>query len=164
MAKRINKFSTGFVVFLCVLSLLIGLVGGFVGYAYFTLPNDSDVYVSGDLSFHFLELGNAYTGDCTLVKIGNTEVLIDAGSKTSSIPTIKAYLDDQITDNTIEYVIVTHAHEDHYAGFATSENTSSIFDMYTVGTIITKAEYDAELAEYGQISLAAADLFTWQAL
>ena len=27
-----------------------------------------------DLSIHFLELGNEYTGDCTLIKTGDTEV------------------------------------------------------------------------------------------
>ena len=140
MSRRVKKFSKGFVVFICILSLIIGFVGGFVGYAYITRPKDSDVYVSGDLSFHFLELGNANTGDCTLVKVGNVEVLIDAGSKTSSIPTISAYLDKFVEDNTLEYVIVTHAHEDHYAGFATNETTESIFDKYSIETIIDFAQ------------------------
>ena len=134
--SKVKKFSNGVIVFICVLAFILGFAGGFVGYAYFTLPDDSDVYVSGDLSFHFLELGNANTGDCTLIKVGNTEVLIDAGSKTSSIPVITAYIDGYIEDDILEYVIVTHAHEDHYAGFATNETTNSIFDFYKVGTII----------------------------
>ncbi len=37
-----------------------------------------------EMSIHFLELGNKYSGDCTLVKVGNTEVLIDAGSRKGS--------------------------------------------------------------------------------
>ena len=36
----------------------------------------------------------------------------------------------------MEYVIVTHAHQDHYAGFATSENTESLFDIYECKVII----------------------------
>ena len=36
---------------------------------------------SAGLSIHFLELGVANAGDCTLIKVGNTEVLIDAGAK-----------------------------------------------------------------------------------
>ena len=93
-----------------------------------------------DLSIHFLELGNKYTGDCTLIKVGNTEVLIDAGSKVSSIPTIKNYLDQYVEDQTLEYVIVTHAHEDHYAGFATTENENSLFDLYKVDMLIQFAQ------------------------
>lgn len=90
-----------------------------------------------DISVHFLELGNKYTGDCTLVKTGNTEILIDCGSKTSSIETVSSYLKGYVTDGIIEYVIVTHAHEDHYAGFATSVKQNSIFDLFDCRTIIT---------------------------
>lgn len=91
---------------------------------------------SGDISIHFLELGNAYTGDCTYIKAGDKDILIDAGSRKSSIPTICAYLDNYVTDGTLEYVIVTHAHQDHYAGFATNESTDSLFDIYECEVII----------------------------
>ena len=42
-----------------------------------------DVEVIGDSSFsiHFLEVGNKYTGDCTYVKAGDIDILIDAGSR-----------------------------------------------------------------------------------
>jgi len=99
-----------------------------------------DVVVSGDLEIHFIELGNKYTGDCTYIKVGDTDLLIDAGSKVGSIPTISAYLDEHMTDDVIEYVIVTHAHEDHYAGFATGENRDSLFDIYEFEVIIDFAQ------------------------
>ena len=89
-----------------------------------------------DLSIHFIELGNKYTGDCTLIKVGNTEVLIDCGSKSSSITAVSSYINEFCKDGKLEYVIVTHAHQDHYAGFATSENMQSIFDLYECETII----------------------------
>ena len=94
--------------------------------------------ISEDLSIHFLELGNKYTGDCTFVKVGDVEVLIDAGSRTSSIKPIHDYITDYISDGELEYVIVTHAHRDHYAGFATS---NSLFDALndseiTIGNVI----------------------------
>ncbi len=92
-----------------------------------------------DLSIHFLELGNKYTGDCTLIKVGDTEMLIDAGSKASSIPYIKDYLYTYV-EGDLDYVVVTHAHEDHYAGFATNENTESLFDLFTVKNIIDFGE------------------------
>lgn len=101
---------------------------------------NAEVINSSDLTIHFLELGNKYTGDCTFVKVGNTEMLIDAGSKASSITTIKSYIDQYCTDGILEYVVVTHAHEDHYAGFATNASTDSLFDLYKVGTIIEFAK------------------------
>ena len=93
--------------------------------------------IGGNLQIHFLELGNYYTGDCVYIKAGDTDVLIDAGSKYSSVPTIAAYLNEYVEDNKLEYVIVTHAHEDHYAGFAANEG---IFDLYECEVIIDFAQ------------------------
>ncbi len=101
---------------------------------------DSQVLVEGDMTIHFLELGNKYTGDCTYIKAGDTDILIDAGSKASSVKTIDSYLSRYVTDGVLEYVIVTHAHEDHYAGFATTEKTESLFDLYECEVIIDFAQ------------------------
>ncbi len=139
MAKR-KQLSKGAVAFLIVFALLIGFAGGF--YWYYTQADrpTSDVFIGGGLSIHFLELGNAKAGDCTLIQVGTVDILVDAGSSNregeSSIPTISAYLDAHMQDDLLDYVIVTHAHEDHYAGFATSASADSLFDLYKVGTII----------------------------
>ena len=104
---------------------------------------------AGELSVHFLELGNKYTGDCTYIKVGDVDVLIDCGSRTSSIVTVSEYLNQYVTDK-LDYVIVTHAHQDHYAGFATGGKTKGIFDLYEVGTIIDfgKATEQSEKAMF----------------
>lgn len=99
-----------------------------------------DVVVSGDLQIHFIELGNKYTGDCTYIKAGDKDILIDAGSKTSSITTLESYIDKYCTDGVLEYVIVTHAHEDHYAGFAGDGKNESIFKHYECEVIIDFAQ------------------------
>ena len=126
--NKFRKFLT------IVIALCIGFVSGFTSFSYTTFPsNHGDVYISGNLKIHFLELGNKYTGDCVLIQVGNTDVLIDAGSKSTSFSTIKSYLDEHVSDSKLEYVIVTHAHEDHYVNFTTSIN---IFTEYEVGTII----------------------------
>ena len=109
-------------------------------------PKDDDadnVIVEGDLEVHFLELGNKYTGDCTYIKAGENDILIDAGSKTSSVQTINEYISRYVTDGKLEYVIVTHAHEDHFAGFATYESQDSIFDLYECEVIIDFAQITA---------------------
>ncbi len=93
----------------------------------------------GELSIHFLELGNAKTGDCTLIKVGDTEVLIDAGSTKNSAETIDNYVAQFCKDGVLEYVIATHAHEDHigaFIGLSKGGNRNGILYTYDVGTII----------------------------
>ncbi len=140
MAKRTKRFSTPVVAIFLILALCLGAAAGFY-YRYRTdLPTDSDPFITGDLSLHFLELGNDKTGDCVFIQIGTVDILVDAGSNKESIPTIDAYLQVQMQDDLLDYVIVTHAHEDHYAGFATDKKTDSLFDLYQVGTIIDFAK------------------------
>ncbi|MCQ2382096.1 MAG: MBL fold metallo-hydrolase, partial [Clostridia bacterium] len=151
----VKKHSVRFLVVVSLLSFFIGILISATTLIYFSIPDSfvipatyaiDHTVVSGqlnvetitnqDLSIHFLELGNKYTGDCTLIKVGDTEILIDAGSRASSVPAIKNYLDQFVSDKVIEYVIVTHAHQDHIAGFGTSANVKSIFDLYDIGTVI----------------------------
>lgn len=139
-----------------LLGLVIGLVGGFYGLVWLTIPNTEDVTVTdetyfskgeskvdasidvgdADISIHFLELGNKYTGDCTYIKAGDTDILIDCGSKSNSVSTVASYLNNYVKDGVLEYVIVTHAHQDHYAGFATSSKVDSIFDLFDCKVVI----------------------------
>ena len=95
-------------------------------------PDDEETYA--DFSVHFLELGNKYTGDCTYIKAGDTDILIDAGSRKDSASTIHNYIKKYCTDGVLEYVITTHAHQDHIAGFV-GNGSQGIFDLYKVGTL-----------------------------
>lgn len=151
----------GLVAFLSLIMFIVGGLAGVVGFSYITLPHNEELVVSnetyyslntnsttllasgvepaeaGAVSVHFLELGNKYTGDCTYIKVGeNIDILIDCGSKSNSISTVSNYLNKYVTDGSLEYVIITHAHQDHYAGFATTENVDSIFDLYECKNII----------------------------
>lgn len=89
-----------------------------------------------DLSIHFLELGNKYTGDSTLIKVGNTEILIDAGSRQDSAGTIAPYVRQFCTDGVLEYVIATHADQDHISGFVGTAEDKGIFESFECKTII----------------------------
>jgi competence protein ComEC len=99
------------------------------------------------LDVHFLELGNYYTGDCTFIKAGDVDILIDAGSRQSSATTISAYINQYCTDGVLEYVVATHAHQDHIAGFVGSSG-DGIFDQYRVGTLIDFPKTDADTQVY----------------
>ncbi|MBQ8356931.1 MAG: MBL fold metallo-hydrolase [Clostridia bacterium] len=146
MARK-KKFSAPLTVFLAIVCLVVGCAVGYLGAAMYGAASfKSDeaprTLVQGEMQIHFLELGNKYTGDCTYIKAGETDILIDAGSKTSSISTISEYINQYVTDGKLEYVIVTHAHQDHYAGF--TQLDGSIFDLYEVGTIIDFAMTNQE--------------------
>ena len=127
-------------------------------FGYFFKPRGGEIpdgtkaeIVSADLSVHFLELGNKYTGDCTLIKCGDTEILIDAGSRQTSAATIKGYIDEFCEDGKLEYVIATHAHEDHIAGFVGNESGSAksgILYQYKIGTLIQFARHDVNTGIY----------------
>ena len=149
---------------LVILLLVVAIVGvcllhkkGFVHIPFLDgiIPQDQtqEDIITDDLQIHFLELGNAYTGDCTLIKTGNTEVLIDAGSRKGSAETIVPYIEQYCTDGVLEYVIATHAHQDHIAGFVGTTSVNGVFESFVCETIIDyplantksaiRAEYEA---------------------
>lgn len=149
---------------LVILLLVVAIVGvcllhkkGFVHIPFLDgiIPQDQtqEDIITDDLQIHFLELGNAYTGDCTLIKTGNTEVLIDAGSRKGSAETIVPYIEQYCTDGILEYVIATHAHQDHIAGFVGTTSVNGVFESFVCETIIDyplantksaiRAEYEA---------------------
>ena len=98
--------------------------------------DEPTIVVSDELQIHFLELGNKNAGDCTYIKAGDIDILIDAGSTKTSSKTIEEYVDKYCTDGILEYVIATHAHEDHIAAFVDSSSNPGIFSYYEVKTII----------------------------
>lgn len=154
MAKRKKKLNKVLAIICAISFFTVGFIGCAIGKSYifgtesYVIPEaetatksisagsiDIDLIKEEDLSIHFIELGNKYTGDCTFIKVGETEILIDAGSRASSVKPISDYI-SQYIEGDLDYVIVTHAHQDHYAGFATNEGTDSLFDIFTTETII----------------------------
>ncbi len=149
MAKA-KTFSLGKTIFLSVLALIVGFVLGAGIYFYITFPKDrGDIYVSGDLQIHFLELGNNYTGDCVYINAGGTDILVDAGSRKASAATIKAYLDEYVTDGKLEYVIATHSDQDHISGFVGSSDVPGIFESYEIDMLIDFTQVVNETQLYG---------------
>lgn len=155
--KQVEKVAKKYplITFIVVLILVAAVIGGYflhkkgiVNIPFFGEQETSEtdepvgggeVIVTDELSIHFLELGNGNTGDCTMIDIGDTEILIDAGSRKGSAKTIRKYIDQYCTDGTLEYVIATHADQDHIAAFVgESENSSrtGILYQYKVGTLI----------------------------
>lgn len=101
-----------------------------------------------EMTINFLELGNAYTGDSTFIKAGDIDILIDAGSRNGSAKTIGDFIDTYCTDGKLEYVIATHAHQDHIAGFVGTKEATGVFERYEVGTIIDFAQHNTTSKVY----------------
>ncbi len=131
--RKYGKFTTAL---MCIAVLICGFALGVIARFYITLPTDSDRMPAGDLAIHFMELGNGNTGDSIFIQCGDTDILVDAGSRTNSVNAISNYINGYMTDNVLEYVIVTHADRDHIAGFAGDNTNTSLFLTYQVQTII----------------------------
>ena len=149
-----------FVVILLIIAALVLAFLWWKGYLDIWLkPGDSagggtgdtpggETIVTDDLQIHFLELGNKYTGDCTLIKVGDTEILVDAGSRQSSAKTITEYVSRYCTDGVLEYVIATHADQDHIAGFVGTSAVKGIFEAFECRTIIDFARTSKDTQLY----------------
>lgn len=132
--KAVRKSPMAFI-FLLLAAICAGVVS-FFSYTYYVEPvihkekyRPEVIYSipdSSPIEFHFLELGNANTGDSIYIKAGDNDILIDAGSRANSAETISSYLkqEGRVEDNKLEYVIATHAHQDHISGFYGVNNKS----------------------------------------
>lgn len=109
---------------------------------------------STPITFNFVRQGNSNTGDCTYIKAGDTDILIDAGNRTGSASVIETYLEDSsrtgnyVSDGKLEYVIATHAHQDHIAGFVGNSSSTEaggkdgILYHYQVDHLLDFSYYD----------------------
>ena len=106
---------------------------------------------SADLSIHFIAPAVKASGDSALIKVGNTEVLIDAGPNKTNTTEIADYLGAYCTDGVLEYVIAPHSDSDHIAGFVGSSSggkRNGILYTYNVGTIIQFDQVTEETSLY----------------
>ena len=147
-AKIAKKSPLLFVIIIIVLVIFLG-VGGYFGYQYVLNRPEGEEQSSSKpsstsripinseaIDINFLELGNKYTGDCTFIKAGEIDILIDAGSHQNSATTIANFVDQYCSDGKLEYVIATHAHQDHIAGFVGSNSDTGILKRYKIDTLI----------------------------
>jgi competence protein ComEC len=88
----------------------------------------------GELTVHFIDVGQA---DCALVECGGQTMLIDGGNVADS-SLVVSYLQGQGVEY-LDYVVCTHAHEDHVGGLSGPLNTC------TVGTVLSPVtQYDSK--------------------
>ena len=115
----------------CMLLGLILLLGG----CEFSVPERDVPEVSGDgLTVHFIDVGQA---DSALLQCDGQTMLIDGGNVEES-SLVVSYLENQGVEY-LDYVVCTHAHEDHVGGLSGPLNTC------TVGTVFSPVtEYSSK--------------------
>lgn len=176
--KKVRK-NKPLVITLLVLILLIGIAFG-VCYALYPdkinglfkpvstptpnpTPSGADVasgVIYDDFQIHFMMLGNDKAGDSIYIKAGDVDILIDAGSRSSSFETTKSYIDKYCTDKKLEYVIATHGDQDHIDAFP------KLLDYYKADNIIynkyttkTTATYQRMLTAFEKQKAAGANVY-----
>lgn len=160
------------IIFICALLLwrfkpglikeLLGISDDDKGGRYAIRTGTAKEIAQAEFSIHFLDVGNKYTGDCILIDCGDTEALIDAGSRKNSGPTLVNYINGYCADGKLEYVIATHSDQDHISAFlGESGKNNGIFSNYEIGTFIMFDKSGKEATDknlYGEFLRAVEEL------
>lgn len=96
--------------------------------------------LDGDLVVSFIDVGQ---GDSILVEQGEEAMLIDCGPADSQEQLLD-YLEDRNLD-TIDYLVLTHPHEDHIGGATAVLETYSVASVYMTDISHTTATYENTL-------------------
>lgn len=124
-----------FLSWLLILTLLLGL-GGCAGSSvvsnrpaappeYSAAAAAPGAYDGSGLRVDFLDVGQA---DCALLRCGGDAMLIDGGNVADS-SFVVAYLKAQGVEH-LNYLVASHAHEDHAGGLSGPLNTVSVAHVY----------------------------------
>lgn len=133
-----------------ILVILLGLFYTYFGDSLESLSNDSSNDTEtldsavvnvldpvGDLRIYYLDVGQA---DATLIVNDGKYMLIDAGNNEDGKKLVKYFQSMGIEE--FEYVIATHAHEDHIGGMDDIINNFQINNFYMPDVIATTATFE----------------------
>ena len=142
--KAIKRIPLGIVI--CI--LIVGCIAGYLHYKKINDNKDStnENNIKGnvaylvqegttvdDVKITFLELfgtnGNPQIGDSVFIECGDIDILIDAGEKASGSNTVVPFIEEHVSDNILELVIVTHADSDHLGGMVGLSNSYGALEV-----------------------------------
>ena len=103
-----------------------------------TIKTETETSEEIAYEIHFIDVGQA---DCALIISGKDSMLIDGGNTSDSQLIIDYLFSEGITE--LDYVICTHAHEDHVGGLG------DILDIFTVTKTVFAPETGSSTKCYG---------------
>ena len=141
-----KKLLRGIVLCLIIVSVLF--VNRIRGAEQFT--NNVTLNASGKIKVHFIDVGQA---DCILIQSNSQNMLIDAGNNDDGELVVRYLHDNGVTK--LDYVIGTHAHEDHIGSLDT------VIQYFEIGILFlpdqtyeTKSYADVlEMADVNQVRI-----------
>ncbi len=93
-----------------------------------------------EVTYFQLENSNSkiQCGDATYIKIGDIDIIIDAGEKRIGSDIVVPFLKEHVKDSRIELVITTHTDSDHIGGMVGLSGKESVLSIndFTYDTII----------------------------
>ena len=72
---------------------------------------------------------NPQIGDSIFIECGDIDILIDAGEKASGSNTVVPFIEEHVTDDILELVIITHADSDHLGGMVGLSTSYGALDV-----------------------------------
>ena len=112
---------------ICALSVVLAMLAALLAGCANERTNLSTKILNGEsLEVHFIDVGQA---DATLVMCGGENMLIDGGNVGDS-SLIYSYLREHNVAH-LDYMIATHAHEDHIGGLAGALNYADVGTVYS---------------------------------
>lgn len=102
------------------------------------IPTTPTINVSSNLlTVSFLDVGQA---DCTLIENNGKYMLIDAGNNADGSLLVNYFKSQNITS--FEYVVATHAHEDHIGGMDDIINNFKVKNFYMPDVVTTTKTFE----------------------
>lgn len=99
--------------------------------------NDKDIKNGNILSVYFIDVGQA---DCILIKENDKNMLIDAGNNEDGEKLVTYFKGLNI--DKFDYVIATHAHEDHIGGMDDIINNFEVTNFYMPDVLTTTKTFE----------------------
>lgn len=125
---QINLSSIAIILFAVIITLL-GILYAINKDSYKTIFNatglNKKTQVKSDFSVHFIDVGQ---GDCSLIKCGDKNILIDTGDSVYSRKIINYLKSHNV--NKIDYLIISHPHADHIGGLTEIAEEINISTIY----------------------------------
>lgn len=114
-----------------------------------TIKEDIKLKIDGNLNIYYLDVGQA---DSILIESADKYMLIDAGNTVDGNKLVAYFKELGITE--FQYVIATHAHEDHIGGMDDIINNFKIHNFYMPDVISTSKTFEDMLIAMEENSLA----------